>query len=124
MIGRCLGQLSHPPAPRGAPLGRLPASARRPVGIWGVIGRKKPIGGHMEILRSPSERRTVTQGCSAVNLDMESHPTVSAGRPLDHRWIIAGSSLDMLILSAVISIWRDLWDVKQQWVIKIKSFII
>ena len=35
-----------------------------------------------------------------------------------------GSSLDTLILSAVISIWRDLWDVKQQWVIKIKSFII
>ena len=40
------------------------------------------------------------------------------------RWETAGLSLDTLILSAVISIWRDLWDVKQQWVIKIKSFII
>ena len=46
----------------GALAGRLPSAARRPVGIWGVIGRKKPIGGRMEILRSPSGRRTVTQG--------------------------------------------------------------
>ena len=42
---------------------------------------------------------------------MESHLTATAGRPLDHCWIIAGSSLNTLILSAVISIWRDLWDV-------------
>ena len=42
---------------------------------------------------------------------MESHPTASAGPPAGVRWETAGSSLDTLILSAVISIWRDLWDV-------------
>ena len=54
-------KLIHHPASRGTPAGRLPASARQPVGIWGVIGRK-PIDGRTEILRSPSGRRTVTQG--------------------------------------------------------------
>ena len=55
-------KLIHRPASRGMPPGRLPASARRPVGIWGIIGRKKPIGGRTEIIRSPLGRRTVTQG--------------------------------------------------------------
>ena len=42
---------------------------------------------------------------------MESHLTVTAPSPAGVRWETAGSSLDTLILSAVISIWRDLWDV-------------
>ena len=44
-------KLTHRPASRGAPSNRLPASARRPVGIWGVIGGKKPTGGRMDIRR-------------------------------------------------------------------------
>ena len=55
-------KLTHRPASHGTPPGRLPAFARRPVGIWGVIGGKKPTGGRMEIRRSPSGRQTVTQG--------------------------------------------------------------
>ena len=55
-------KLTHRPEPRGAPPSRLPATARQPVGIWGVIGGKKPTGGHTDIRRLPSGRRTVTQG--------------------------------------------------------------
>ena len=54
-------KLTHRPASRGAPPSRLPASARQPVGIGGVIGGKKNTGGRTDIRRSPSGRRTVTQ---------------------------------------------------------------
>ena len=62
----------------------------------------------MEIRRSPSGRRTVTQGWSAGNLDMESHLTVTARPPAGVCCETAGSSLDTVILSAVISIWERL----------------
>ena len=47
----------------------------------------------------------------ATYVDRESHLTASAGSPAGVLSEIAGSSLDTLILSAVISICRDLWDV-------------
>ena len=104
-------QLIHRPASHGTSPSHLLASARRPVGIWGVIGGKKPTGGRTDICRSSSGCRTVTQGWSASNLDMESHLTVTARPPAGVHRETAGSSLDTLILSAVISTWRDLWDV-------------
>ena len=50
-------KLIHRPASRRMLPSRLPASAQQPVGIWGVIVRKKTIDGRMEIRRSPSGRR-------------------------------------------------------------------
>ena len=74
------------------------------------IGRSPPV--HRGIIpRWSHGDRTVTQGWSAGSLDKESHLTVTARWPHGHLQASAGRPLDTLILSAVISIWRDCWDV-------------
>ena len=95
-------------------IGRWPSGAgHRPIFLGKIlpeIGRSPP--GHRGIIpRWSHGDRTVTQGWSAGSLDKESHLTVTARWPHGHLQASAGRPLDTLILSAVISIWRDCWDV-------------
>ena len=104
-------KLTHWPASRGAPPSRLLASARRPVGIWGVIGGKKT---HRWPHGHPPFSVGKPDGDPGVICRQPRHgksPNGDRTAPAGVRRETAGSSLDTLILSAVISIWKDLWDV-------------
>ena len=122
---RCLGQLSHPPAIRGAPRGAARSPAGRRSATRGNLGcnwqkktRRRPHGdppfavGTLDgdprvICRQPRH------GKSSNGVRWE-----TAGSSLEHRWIIAGH---VNIISCDFHLERL---VKQQWVIKIKVFII